>query len=150
MIARVSQGWQVTLADLSLILFITTAAALTQARKDAADIPAGTVIRSGEAVAIYRGGAQMPEMNGWLLSQPQDPRQQLTIVARYLPGGRVAAAAEAARLAGLAEEAGKNPRVILEPGPAGEVLAFLAFDAGAAGAADVAQGLQDGPVIAAR
>jgi pterin-4a-carbinolamine dehydratase len=154
MMQRDSQGWQVTLADLALILFMTSATGLVEARRqggETAGMALAQAVMSGEAVSIYRAGANAPEMSEWLASQGADPRQRLTIVARYLAGDLARAEADAARLARHAEQAGHNPRIIVEEGKRAELLAFFAYDANE----EMAQTLQKkhlekGPDLAAR
>ena len=53
MIARAGSGWQTLLADLAIILFMVTAAALSQS-KDAAAIAAPQPSPRSEPLAIWR------------------------------------------------------------------------------------------------
>ena len=142
---RIAQGWQVTLADLALILFITSVAGLVEARRQGGET-AGMVLAgaamSGGAVAIYRAGADTPDIEDWLDEQVPDPRQRLTIVARYREGGLEEAEREASRLAHLALAGGHNPRVIVEQGEESDLVAFFAYDA----EEQMAQALQDANV----
>ncbi|MFC4254910.1 hypothetical protein GRI97_05700 [Altererythrobacter xixiisoli] len=133
MIGRPGTGWQTIIADLSLILFMITVAANDGAFQAAraADARAETAAGAlqGEPVAVYRATAQGVSLADWLGGQGQDPRQQLTIVARYADGGEAAVATTAVELADQARVLGLNPRIMLEFGPAEEVLAILAYDA---------------------
>jgi len=134
MSARHSTGWQTALADLSLILFMVTALAVSRQpslavsklepapREDLRPSP------EGEPLAIYVAAPGAPPLAQWIAGQAADARQQLTITARYAPGGQAAALADAARLAGEAGAAGKGARLVIEPG-AGPIRAALAFDA---------------------
>lgn len=115
MIARSGTGWQYALADLSLILFMVTAAGVSEAAPSEA--PQGSLAR-GEPVAVWQAGG--PPLAEWLASQPPDPRQQLTIVA---PLG----AAEAALA--LAKASARPARVLLDPAVTGAPFATLAYDA---------------------
>jgi hypothetical protein len=124
MIVRAGTGWQYLLADLSLILFMVTAAALAET----VDAPnTATISPQGEPVALYRVEAGAPPLGQWLHDQSADARQQLTIVAQYVPGRQAEALGQAERLAREAGEAGAKARIVVEPGQAGTVAA-LAYD----------------------
>ncbi len=138
MIARAGSGWQTLLADLSIILFMVTAAALSQAGGGAAPQPSPR----SEPLAVWRGGADAPRLAAWLDGQPRDPRQQLSILAHYPAeagsAGQQAALAEASVLLADAGAAGRLARLVVEPGSDG-IVASLAYDHSAPG---VARGLQ--------
>lgn len=145
MIPRTGSGWQYILADLSLILFMVTAAALASAEDAPAKPAAATVAEQalspqGEPLALYRAAPGAPPLGAWLRDQSADPRQQLTIVAQYRPGEQAAAVGKAAALAQDAGEAGLKARIVIEPGQGG-VTAALAFDN--AVPSSVARSLQD-------
>lgn len=129
MMARAGSGWQYILADLSLILFMVTAAALASGE----DAPAKPAVADqplspqAEPLALYRAAPGAPPLGQWLRDQSADPRQQLTIVARYRPGEQTAALDEAAALARQAGAAGMGARIVVEPGPGGATAA-LAYD----------------------
>ena len=110
MIARTGTGWQYALADLSLILFMVTAAGVSEAA------PSQAPPRS-EPVAVWRAGG--PSLAEWLAAQPTDPRQQLTIVAPL-------SAVEAALV--LAKANPRPARVLLDPAATGAPFATLAYD----------------------
>ena len=124
MIARLSTGWEVVLADLAMILFLVTAAALSQTDESAHGMP---VSPQGEALAFYSADSDAPPLREWLASQPGDARQQLTIVAQYGPGDQEAALRQAGELAREAREGGAQARIVIEPGEGGTT-ASLAFD----------------------
>ena len=124
MIARLSMGWEVVLADLALILFLVTAVALSQTSDGADGI---AVSPQGEALAFYSAEPDAPPLREWLASQSSDARQQLTIVAQYRPGGQDAALSQATALAHEARAAGAQARIVVEPGEGGTT-ATLAFD----------------------
>lgn len=147
MIRYGSTGWQTTLADLSLILFIIALAALVQqADKDTAHavspvttgateagveapFAANPLPAEGEAVAIYRPGNSVPGFAQWLAGQDPDPRVQLTIIARYSPSGGIAAAsARAMALAQEAQSAGFAARIVMEPAQTSDISAVLGYD----------------------
>jgi len=123
-------GWQTVLADLSLILFMVCASALSTAvprsERDGAQ-----PLTPPEPLALYRADPGAPPLALWLREQAADPRQRLTIVAFYTGAGRAAAAAEAESLARSAEAAGFVPRVTVEPGAAAPVMVSLAFEGAA-------------------
>jgi hypothetical protein len=140
MIVRTGSGWQYILADLSLILFMVTAAALASSDNAPAHTPttsqpiararsAGTrpLSPQAEPLALYRSAPGAPSLGQWLHQQSADSRQQLTIVAHYAPGGQVEALSQAAALARDAGEAGALARIVVEPGQGG-ASATLAFD----------------------
>ncbi len=122
MIARMGSGWQTVLADLSMILFMVTAAGVSQSPPDPS--PPATLPPQapalGEPVALWRGGAGAPALSEWL-ARHSDPRLRLTIVAP-------AVQAEAALA--LARAAGRPARIVLEPGGEGPPLAALTYDLG--------------------
>lgn len=124
MIVRAGTGWQYLLADLSLILFMVTAAALAQSD----DKPKlATLSPQGEPLALYRVEAGAPPLGTWLQDQSLDARQQLTIVAQYTPGQQAEALGRAEALAEQAGEAGASARIVIEPGQGGTT-ATLAYD----------------------
>jgi hypothetical protein len=135
MIARAGSGWQYILADLSLILFMVTAATL--ASTDAPDAAKGRAVPDDKAgqptspraepLALYRAAPGAPPLGQWLREQSGDARQQLTIVAQYRPGTQAEALRQAAGLAQDAGEAGARARIVVEPGQDGTTAA-LAFD----------------------
>ncbi|AXB75664.1 hypothetical protein [Novosphingobium sp. P6W] len=123
-----SFGWQTSLADLALILFMLSAASLHNrpASQAKADLHASA---QSEPLAVYHAAAGAPPLDMWLEQQAADPRQQLTITARYgaAPGARDAALAEAARLLAEAGAHGRAARIVVEPG-AGPARVALAYD----------------------
>lgn len=121
MIARAGSGWQTVLADLSLILFMVTAAAV----QDAPAVPPAHSATTPTAppaladpVAVWRG-VDAAELARWLKTQPADPRQRLTIVA---PTDAAALALEMAR------GAGRPARLVIEPDGQGTPYATLTYD----------------------
>jgi hypothetical protein len=130
-VARSALGWQTMLADLSLILFMVSAAAMA----DGPDKPAPQPVASApapaiaEPLAVWRDGPGAPGLADWLAGQAPDARQQLTITLRYNPADQAQALAQGGR---LAAQAGKvAPRIILEPvaqASGVEAMAALAYD----------------------
>lgn len=129
MIVRAGTGWQTLMADLSIILFMVTAAALSQAgpgKAQAGQISTAPSPR-GEPIAVYRTGAGAPPLGEWLDSQPRDERQMLTVVSTYAPGKQAEALSRAAAFARDADTRHVLTRVVVEPG-AGDATATLAYD----------------------
>lgn len=124
MMVRAGTGWQYLLADLSLILFMVTAATLAQSKDGEGQAAASP---QGEPLAFYRAGEGAPPLGQWLQDQSPDARQQLTIVAQYAPGHQAEALSHAETLAQEAGESGTRARIVIEPGTAG-ITASLAYD----------------------
>jgi len=149
MIARTGSGWQFLLADLSLILFMITAATLAQTQEASAEQQnialsprsgqdavtlspssgqdAVTLSPQGQPLAVYRAEPGAPPLARWLGGQSVDARQQLTIVAQFRAGEQGAALEQAQALAREAGELGRKARIVIEPGEGGTTAA-LAFD----------------------
>lgn len=122
-------GWQTTLADLALILFMVTAAAVTEQPDAAPPVDAlAPVPASGEPLAIYRPARDAPGLAEWLGSQPHDRRQHLTIIARYAPGQAQGTTTSALALQHDALAAGHRARIVVEPAESSDVIAVLDFD----------------------
>lgn len=132
--ARAGISWQLILADLSLILFMITAGALShETRRQARSatpraMPVADAPMPGAPLALYRPASGAPSLAGWLAAQPADPRQQLTIVAQYPPGGQAAAFARARSQMAALGPAGARARIVVEPGGV-PLAASLAYDA---------------------
>lgn len=138
----VGTGWQMIIADLSMILFMLTASAVARQDSAAPPTPARTVSPAStqaprsEPVAVWIAGEGAPPLGQWLAEQPRDARQQVTITATYAPGAMQEALAKAQALAAEAGEA----RVLVEPGTPG-VRVVIGYDAPEG---RLAQGLRDG------
>ena len=139
MSGRATVSWQTSLADLSLILFMVTAAAVSTAPSPKQGGKAPAAMRQeiagrsqrAEPLSVYIALPDAPPLAQWLNQQAPDPRQQLTITAPYEAArvqSRAAALEAALALAGEAREAGLAARIVLEPGQGG-IRAELAFDA---------------------
>jgi hypothetical protein len=133
MSVRVGTGWQTIIADLSMILFMLTASAVTRQSHAAraANPPASAPMRPAvepaprsEPIAVWIAGEGAPPIKQWLAQQPRDSRQQVTVTATYAPGAMDEALAQAQALARQAGEA----RVVVEPGPPG-LRVVLSYDA---------------------
>jgi hypothetical protein len=132
MARSVGTGWQMIIADLSMILFMLTASAVARqdssaqtklAPASANRSAAGPAPRS-EPVAVWIGGEGAPPLGQWLAQQPRDARQQVTITATYAPGAMQEALAQAQVLAKDAGEA----RILVEPGSPG-MRVVIGYDA---------------------
>ena len=129
-------SWLIPLADLSLILFITTAASLSVQpavpRRDEPP-PAAEGIAQGVAAAVFVAGPGAPPLGQWLAQYRAGSGEQLTIEGYFLPQDRERIAAGAEDMAEQAIAAGFSPRLILQPvGAAGgqsHVRAVFAHDA---------------------
>ena len=121
MIARSGSGWQTVLADLSLILFMITAAAVSEGPAKPAPPPAPLLILPalGEPVAVWRAAPDAPDLRAWLAQNAADTRLRVTIIA---PGTAAAAALA------LSKSAGRPARVLLEPGVGGAPVVTLTYD----------------------
>lgn len=143
MSGRATVSWQTSLADLSLILFMVTAAAVSKpppqpisgamGGKDQPPVRQGLAAppQVAEPLSVYIVMPGAPPLQHWLAEQAPDPRQQLTITTHYdaaRGASREAALLEAMRLAREAARAGLPARLVLEPGT-GDTRAVLAFDA---------------------
>ncbi|PEQ14458.1 hypothetical protein B2G71_02370 [Novosphingobium sp. PC22D] len=132
MIARSGTGWQVMLADLSLILFMVTAAVLAKRPEVPPPVPTRPqadlhASEQAEPLAVWIAAPDAPGLDEWLAAQPADARQQLTVTAFYTPGGQARALAEAARIVAAAGPGAEAARIVIEPG-AGPPRAAIAFD----------------------
>jgi len=119
-------GWQTTMLDLTLILFLVTAAALTDSGGVAASPPAMAALDN--ATSVWRSGKDAPDIRQWLAEQPADHRQRLTIVAFYEPGEDVGAAARAIALKQSGGSKAANARIVLQEGGEPQVLALVGYD----------------------
>ena len=119
MIARVGSGWQTVLADLSLILFMVTASAVSQARDDP-PAPSGRIALA-EPVAVWRPSPGGQGLAAWLADQPADPRLRLTLHVHARAGEEAAAL----RLAG---DAAPDARIVIDREPGPPLEAILAYD----------------------
>lgn len=121
MIARMGSGWQTVLADLSLILFMVTATAVSDSPAKAPPLAPVVLPALGGPVAVWRSQPGGPSLASWVASQPGDPRQRLTLVA---------APADAPAIMAEARQLPRQPRILIEPGLSGPPYAALTFDIG--------------------
>ena len=120
-------SWQVLLADLSLILFLSTAAALAAEQEE--QVETMPLLGQETPVAQHRLREGGPTLGEWLAEQPDDPRLRLTLVVPFEPWYKGHALDKAERLAREARMHDKFARVIVEPGDGRtDVLAVLAYE----------------------
>ncbi|WCT76886.1 hypothetical protein [Novosphingobium humi] len=141
-VPRSPVGWQTMLADLSLILFMVTAAAMADVpdRKPSAPsaaplAPAPATPAISEPLAIWRPAPGGPTLGRWLAEQQADNRQLLSITLRYPPAAQAEALRLAAQMAAGAGGPGARARIVIEPvaaAPGVEAVAALAYDKGPA------------------
>ena len=145
MTARSPLGWQVILADLSLILFIATASALGGNSPDLVPVSgpvSGPVSEPAPSPqAVFSSRMEGDNLADWLASYTPDERERLRIVIHYTPGGLDAALARAGLAARTASAARHSVSVTLEEGTADGMTAVFAFD----GQERLARNLQQWP-----
>jgi hypothetical protein len=124
--------WQLVLADLALILFLVTLAALAGFPESepagSARRPGGEPARFAPSQALYRAGPDAPPLGEWLARQEGDARATLTIYARHDRTGESEAWDGAKALAREAAAAGVVVRVVIEPGEETALHASLGYD----------------------
>ncbi len=136
--APIAMPWQTILADLALILFMMTAAALANA-PDGPLLPNGpkpvpqlrppAPSARGEPVGVWRDGPGSPGLIEWLAQQARDPRLRVSILVRHVPGHERAALARAEALMAMAGARGAGARIVIEPGGEDGASVVLAYDA---------------------
>lgn len=144
--APIAMPWQTILADLALILFMMTAAALANApdgpllpnapkpaprshppTPSPAPPPAPSV--RGEPVGVWRDGPGSPGLAEWLAQQARDPRMRVSILVRHRAGHEQAALMRAQALVAKAGTRGAGARIVIEPGREDGASVVLAYDA---------------------
>jgi hypothetical protein len=140
MIPAPGTNWQIMLADLSIVLFLTTFSALAQGKTpdEAPPPPAVAAVQPAvpaapivaEPIAIWRAGKDSPPLGEWLKTQAADPRLRVNVHGGYRQGRRDAVLIEAAAVTADPSLAGRSVRLILEPAQTNSVLVTLTFDQG--------------------
>ncbi len=125
-------SWPILLADLSLILFVATAvqashSAAREAKGGAATSACAAPAAPGVPQAFYLAEPGAPPLSQWIAEQGLGDEAQVMIFSSYRPGEAQAALARAEALAREADEAGRAPRVLVEPGD-GSARAILSYD----------------------
>lgn len=131
--ATTGASWLVPLADLSMILFVVTGAALAQQAAPAVrpreeeGRPTGFV--QTVPVAMLADGPGAPPLARWLAGNADDATGLVTIEGHFAaPADRSRIAARVETLAGEARAAGVEPRIVVEPGVASQVVTVFAYD----------------------
>ena len=145
MILRAGTGWQTTMADLALILFLVTAQAVREEQiapepEQADQTPTEPVVSAApkpreqtrqlpeaEAALALHKPARGESVGAWLSSAVTDERQIATITVGYTAGGRLAAVAEGSRLLEEAELADVAARLTLAPDTRDETVIAVDF-----------------------
>lgn len=129
-------NWQLTLAELAIILFLTSFSALAREQekpRPAHAQPASTPMTSiaiAEPVALWRAGEGAPPLASWLKEQGFDQRMRVNVVGNYAAGDRDRMIGEATALSVDPALAGRAVRLILEPAPSSALTVTLSYDQG--------------------
>lgn len=129
-------GWQIVLADLSLILFLTTLAGLSQLDRQpdaGAVLPhealgAVAVPPAAPRQSLYLVGTETTPFAQWLRLESRDHRAALTIHAQYRPQAETRAWNVALALAREARAQGYEPQMVFVAGDSERVWASFAFE----------------------
>ncbi len=131
-VIRGPMTWHLILADLALILFLITAAALqneTLSRPEASVTGEGSgALAVQPSQALYRAGPGLVTLEQWLDAQPRDPRAGLTIVAQHAPGEADKVWNEARKMSQMAIAKGIRARVIIREASPTDLYASMAYD----------------------
>lgn len=122
-----SSGWQVVLADLALILFLVTLAALAAGAHEGKSSPVATP-EIAASQALFRPAEDGPTLAAWLDQRQPDPRATLTVVARHADGDEAAVWITAQAMANAARGRGFPVRVVISQGQESDIYASLAYD----------------------
>lgn len=125
--SRHAPGWQLILADLALILFLVTLAALA-ATPSVRPRMGSNDPQIAAAQALYRPDPEGPSLAEWLATQQPDPRATLTIMAQFSEGDERSVWEQAQNAAGRAAGHGFAVRVVITKGEASDIYASLAYD----------------------
>jgi hypothetical protein len=132
-------NWQLTLADLSIILFLTSFSALAQDRQATQKtrtsharhaVPATSSVAIAEPVALWRAGGGAPPLAAWLKDQGADSRMRVNVVGVYGAGDRDSMLAQATALSADPALSGRAIRLILEPAAHSSLTVTLSYDQG--------------------
>lgn len=127
MIARGAPAWQLVLADLALILFLVTLAALARSSASA-ERPVSPSPQIAPSQALFRPSESGPDLSQWLAEQPRDKRATLTVIARHNGSNRAEVWERARMLSESAEEADIAARIVITRGDTSDLYASLAYD----------------------
>ncbi len=127
MILRSNHGWQLILADLSLILFLVTLTALVRSSSED-EKELGVDAYVAPAQALFRQVDGGPTLADWLSEQPDDPRATLTIIAQHAANDRDTVWQAAQALAQSVQGSGVPVRVVIAGADKSDLYASLAYD----------------------
>lgn len=126
--------WEVLLADLALILFVTSLGGLVSmpigdatAEQVGSQLPEDA-LAIAPSQALYRSVAGGPDLADWLQSQPIDPRATLTIFVDYTNDDAAGVLQQAAAMIEQAQTANVPVRTVIRRSELSDVYASLAFD----------------------
>ena len=129
---RNAPGWQLILADLSLILFLVTVAALAEQSEEYEPRPEQDSRRPdaniAPAQALYRPDPGSPPIAEWLESQSPDPRATLSVISLHRAEEERRAWERALALADQARAQGVAVRIVMQSGNETDLYASLAYD----------------------
>lgn len=127
-----SNGWQLVLADLSLILFLVTLTALVNTSSETGESPEPATFVAPAHIAasqaLFRPTSRGPSLAQWLAEQPADPRATLTIIARHSGDDKDLMWDNAQMMAASVAQSGVPVRVIITKGDESDLYASLAYD----------------------
>lgn len=127
--SRFAAGWQLLLADMSLILFLFALSALPEAdRKAPQEQPDQTSAQMAPAQALFRDEPGGPSLAQWLAARPRDPRATLTVFARHSDDDVADLWNRARGFGEIARAEGFKVRIIISPGERSDLYASLAYD----------------------
>ncbi|WP_298307492.1 hypothetical protein [uncultured Erythrobacter sp.] len=127
MMSRENHGWQLVLADLSLILFLVTLTALVNTSSEST----ASVTRApyvAPAQALFRPTLRGPSLPEWLAEQPRDPRSTLTIIAQHRGEDQDVMWQDAQLMAASVAHSDVAVRVVITKGKESDLYASLAYD----------------------
>ncbi|MCK0129445.1 hypothetical protein [Erythrobacter sp. F6033] len=136
MISKQSGTWQIILADLALILFLSTLLAVPGLSDSEEDETPSEPLEFAPSQALYRPDPDGPGLSEWLDQQVQDPRATLTIHARYRDGESERVWQQAQSLAVDATEQGWTVRLVISQDASSDIYASIGYDAPVAGEPD--------------
>lgn len=128
MTGRLAMGWQTTIADLALILFLVVSSAPRIPPKDAGRPPAIPSVTP--ATAVYRPSAAL-SVRDWLRGQPRDERLTATVLVEEsgAPSStRSQAVAKGQEMMDEIARSGFRVRMLVERGTVDDVSVILAYD----------------------
>ncbi len=127
MTIRKPAGWQIILADLSLILFLAALGSLQSPTHDPAPAATARMALMASPQAIFREN-DAASLDQWLMDERADGRMQLTIYASYGHSDYDTIWRQSRVWLRQAEAAGYRPRIFMEHGVTSDLHAVLAYD----------------------